>query len=160
MTTRRSFLLSGAALCGLVLVPSLSRANEVFAITHSDDEWRKLLTPDQFAILRKSATAGLTAPLDPYRPVFRRFLPGTALCSPVHQLSNCSGIATLSSKMLAVGRRAVLVVPRSTWKAPRRWHHAHPKNRVSGDKQKWPMPIETAGKALATGQAGEPTWWG
>ena len=38
------------------LVPSLSRAKEVFAITHSDDEWRNLLTPDQYAILRQSAT--------------------------------------------------------------------------------------------------------
>jgi peptide-methionine (R)-S-oxide reductase len=30
--------------------------NETFAVTHTDDEWRKLLTPDQFAVLRKSAT--------------------------------------------------------------------------------------------------------
>jgi hypothetical protein len=56
MTTRRSFLLSGVASCVLALVPSLSRAKEVFAITHSDDEWRNLLTPDQYAILRQSAT--------------------------------------------------------------------------------------------------------
>ena len=56
MTTRRSLLLSAAASCALTLVPSLARANEVFAVTHSDDEWRKLLTPDQFAILRQSAT--------------------------------------------------------------------------------------------------------
>ena len=45
MTTRRSFLLSGVASCVLALVPSLSQAKEVFAITHSDDEWRNLLTP-------------------------------------------------------------------------------------------------------------------
>jgi peptide-methionine (R)-S-oxide reductase len=56
MTTRRSLLLSGAALCAIGLVPSLSRAKEIFTITHSDDEWRKLLTPDQFAILRQNAT--------------------------------------------------------------------------------------------------------
>ena len=56
MTTRRSFLLASVAGCALALVPSFSHAKEVFAITHTDDEWRKLLTPDQFAILRQSAT--------------------------------------------------------------------------------------------------------
>ena len=63
--------------------------------------------------------------------------------------SNCTGRASTEWD----GGR-VLVVPRSTWKTARRWHHAQPKNRVSGVKQK-PSPIETAWKALATGQAGE-----
>jgi peptide-methionine (R)-S-oxide reductase len=56
MSNRRSFLFAGVAGCALALGPSLSRGNEVFAVTHTDDEWRKLLTPDQFAILRQSAT--------------------------------------------------------------------------------------------------------
>jgi peptide-methionine (R)-S-oxide reductase len=30
--------------------------SETFKITHTDAEWHKLLTPDQFAVLRKSAT--------------------------------------------------------------------------------------------------------
>jgi peptide-methionine (R)-S-oxide reductase len=33
-----------------------SRAIEAFAVVHTDAEWRKLLTPDQFMVLRKSAT--------------------------------------------------------------------------------------------------------
>ena len=63
--TRRSFLLASASGCALSLVPSVfSLANEPFAIAHSDDEWRKLLTPDQFAILRQSATERpFTSPL-------------------------------------------------------------------------------------------------
>jgi peptide-methionine (R)-S-oxide reductase len=35
---------------------AVAAENETFAVTHTDDEWRKLLTPDQFAVLRKSAT--------------------------------------------------------------------------------------------------------
>jgi peptide-methionine (R)-S-oxide reductase len=36
-----------------------------FEVTHSDEEWRRLLTPDQYAVLRKSKTerAG-SSPLD------------------------------------------------------------------------------------------------
>jgi peptide-methionine (R)-S-oxide reductase len=33
-----------------------SQANEVFEVVHSDDEWRKLLTPEQYAVLREAAT--------------------------------------------------------------------------------------------------------
>jgi peptide-methionine (R)-S-oxide reductase len=31
-------------------------AAEIFEVTHSDAEWRKLLTPDQYAVLRQEAT--------------------------------------------------------------------------------------------------------
>jgi peptide-methionine (R)-S-oxide reductase len=33
-----------------------SEATETFEVAHSDDEWRKLLTPNQYAVLRQSAT--------------------------------------------------------------------------------------------------------
>ncbi len=55
--TRRSLLASCAMLFGAALMPSLrAAASEGFEVTHSDDEWHKLLTPDQFAVLRKAAT--------------------------------------------------------------------------------------------------------
>jgi peptide-methionine (R)-S-oxide reductase len=58
-TTRRALLGCGAV--GLVAVAAWlrsapSRATEAFEVVHTDAEWHKLLTPDQFAVLRKSAT--------------------------------------------------------------------------------------------------------
>jgi peptide-methionine (R)-S-oxide reductase len=60
MMTRR-FVVRGAAV-GLaasflaVRWNTAPQAAEIFEITHSDAEWRKLLTPDQYAVLRQSAT--------------------------------------------------------------------------------------------------------
>jgi peptide-methionine (R)-S-oxide reductase len=59
MLTRR-FLLAGMA-AGLAAAGSLgrtaaSRAAETFEVTHTEAEWRKILTPDQFAVLREAAT--------------------------------------------------------------------------------------------------------
>ena len=59
MITRRTFIVAAAALPGLFASADLfaeSQSNGVFEITHSDAEWRKLLTPDQYAILRQSGT--------------------------------------------------------------------------------------------------------
>jgi peptide-methionine (R)-S-oxide reductase len=59
MTRRR--LLTGTAM-GLAAAGTATMwtgalsAAEGFEVQHSDDEWRKLLTPDQFAVLRLSAT--------------------------------------------------------------------------------------------------------
>jgi peptide-methionine (R)-S-oxide reductase len=58
MMTRR-FLLATSAV-GLATWLGSSRfafsAAEPFTVTHTDDEWRKLLKPDQYAVLRRSAT--------------------------------------------------------------------------------------------------------
>jgi len=55
--TRRALLKSTAlGLCAIALSPPRLRAAERFEVEHSDDEWRKQLTPDQFAVLRKSVT--------------------------------------------------------------------------------------------------------
>jgi peptide-methionine (R)-S-oxide reductase len=49
---------------------SVSSAAEPFTVTHADDEWRKLLTPDQYVVLRQSATERpFTSPLlNEHRP--------------------------------------------------------------------------------------------
>jgi peptide-methionine (R)-S-oxide reductase len=60
MMTRRLLLTGGAI--GLAAVSSspwwaaVSRASDAFEVTHSNADWRKLLTPDQYAVLRQSAT--------------------------------------------------------------------------------------------------------
>ncbi len=60
VTTRRLLLTGGAigvvAALGLARWPADSQAAEIFAVNHTDAEWRKLLTPAQYAILRQSGT--------------------------------------------------------------------------------------------------------
>jgi len=68
MTTRRKVLAGGAAGLAASLAwrswPAASSPAETFAVAHSDAEWRKLLTPEQCAVLRQSATEPpFTSPL-------------------------------------------------------------------------------------------------
>lgn len=63
MMSRRIFLASSAVLTvGAVIGASLGlgttakAAAESFPVTHTDDEWRKLLTPDQYNVLRQEGT--------------------------------------------------------------------------------------------------------
>ena len=59
---RREFLMSATAIAGLGFLASLgfgsrrSAAEATFPVAKTEDEWRKQLTPDQFAILRQEAT--------------------------------------------------------------------------------------------------------
>ncbi len=68
MMKRRNMLRTGAAGLALAIaspwLAKASRAEEVFAVTHSDEEWRQLLTADQFGVLRKGGTERpFTSPL-------------------------------------------------------------------------------------------------
>jgi peptide-methionine (R)-S-oxide reductase len=60
MTTRRFFLTSVAAGAAFAAVSpwwdTKSRAAGKFAVSHTDAEWRKLLTPAQYNILREGGT--------------------------------------------------------------------------------------------------------
>ena len=60
---RRTFLLSGAAAAALGGIYALKQSSSPavagegdFEITYSDAEWRSMLTPDQYAVLREEAT--------------------------------------------------------------------------------------------------------
>ena len=68
MMTRRLLLTSGvaglAAAAGSPWWAAAARAADAFEVSHSDEEWRKLLSPDQYAVLRQSATEQpFTSPL-------------------------------------------------------------------------------------------------
>src|SRR5215831_12429170 len=69
MTMTRRFLLASGTISLTVAVGigrsvRPARAGETFKVTHTEAEWRKLLTPDQYAILRQSATERpFTSPL-------------------------------------------------------------------------------------------------
>jgi peptide-methionine (R)-S-oxide reductase len=74
MLNRRLFL--GSAALGAFAATLASRlgsgalAAETFEVTHTEEEWRKLLTPEQFAVLRQAATERpFTSPLlEEHRP--------------------------------------------------------------------------------------------
>ena len=63
----RRLLLTTAGLGAFALrfgFGSHAMAEETFAVTHTDEEWRKLLTPDQYSVLRQEGTEyPFTSPL-------------------------------------------------------------------------------------------------
>jgi peptide-methionine (R)-S-oxide reductase len=55
--TRRNFIASGATVLAAAWSASVHAAlGQTFEVTHTEAEWRKLLTADQFAVLRQEAT--------------------------------------------------------------------------------------------------------
>jgi peptide-methionine (R)-S-oxide reductase len=81
MLKRRYLLMAAAG--GLALLaamryrmPSSEAADERFPVSHTDAEWRSLLTPAQYAVLRQSATERpYSSPLD------HEHRPGTFACA-------------------------------------------------------------------------------
>jgi peptide-methionine (R)-S-oxide reductase len=70
MITRRDALLAGAAAAGLLALNwrspmSITAEARTFEVTRSDDEWRRMLSSEQYRVLRKHGTerAG-TSPLN------------------------------------------------------------------------------------------------
>ena len=71
--TRRQWLVTGSlAALGLATlkirgigVPAEAAQVEIFPVSHSEAEWRRLLTPEQFAVLRQEGTErAFTSPLN------------------------------------------------------------------------------------------------
>jgi peptide-methionine (R)-S-oxide reductase len=80
MLTRRLLLTGGAV--GLTVWfalpkwPAIAASADSFPVTHSDAEWRQLLTPEQFAVLRQSGTER------PYSsPLLKEHRPGIFACA-------------------------------------------------------------------------------
>ncbi|CAN5740900.1 peptide-methionine (R)-S-oxide reductase MsrB [soil metagenome] len=69
MAPRRQFLFTLGAgaigtLSGLLLTP-VARAAKAYAVTHTEAEWKKLLTAEQFEVLRQAGTERpYSSPLD------------------------------------------------------------------------------------------------
>jgi peptide-methionine (R)-S-oxide reductase len=75
MTTRRNFLGFGASAIVLAMA-GRGGAAEAFEITKTEDEWRAILTPAQFEVLRKENTEKSgSSPLD------REHRAGTFFCA-------------------------------------------------------------------------------
>jgi peptide-methionine (R)-S-oxide reductase len=64
MMTKRQFVVSGAAFAGLAALAAKfgisgaqsEAASEVFEVTKTEAEWRAILSPEQFAVLREEST--------------------------------------------------------------------------------------------------------
>jgi peptide-methionine (R)-S-oxide reductase len=83
MIDRRKFTIAGLGLAAAGLARHTSPANaadQEFPVTKTDEEWQKILTKDQYYVLRRHGTerAG-TSPLD------KTYAPGTYHCAGCNQ---------------------------------------------------------------------------
>jgi peptide-methionine (R)-S-oxide reductase len=83
MFSRRSFALAGvssAALAAMARLASSGQAEtaaaKVFEVARTDEEWRKLLTPAQYRVLRQHGTERAGA-----SPLDKEYGPGTYACA-------------------------------------------------------------------------------
>jgi len=81
MLTRRHFFAAGGAGIAAVALarterPRPSEAAPKFEVTHTDAEWRKLLTPAQYDILRRQGTEPAFS-----SPLLNEHLAGTFICA-------------------------------------------------------------------------------
>jgi len=85
---KRYFLQTGAALVGTALFPPIflprssimATSNTEFEITKTDAEWRSILSPEQFRVLRQHGTErAFTSPLD------KQYTAGTYVCGGCEQ---------------------------------------------------------------------------
>ncbi len=88
LTTRRTLLTLAAtavvgglaALRGLGLQRAEAASPETFEVTRTDDEWRRLLTPNQYSVLRREGTErAYTSPLNDEHRAGRFACAGCAL---------------------------------------------------------------------------------
>jgi peptide-methionine (R)-S-oxide reductase len=77
MNDRRAFLgLAGAGIAGVVLLGRPSTAGARFAVSHTPAEWRRMLGPQRYAVLREAATE------PPYSsPLNKEHRRGTFVCA-------------------------------------------------------------------------------
>lgn len=79
---RRTLLLSGTALAGIVALPFITRMTPAravegtFEVTHTEAEWREILSPEAYTVMREEGTEypGTSALLEEHRE-------GTFLCA-------------------------------------------------------------------------------
>ncbi|MEB3216096.1 MAG: peptide-methionine (R)-S-oxide reductase MsrB [Nostocales cyanobacterium 94392] len=81
---KRYFFKTGAAMLGAIWLSQYltdnskenAAASKKFEITKTEEQWRKILTPSQFYVLRKHGTEGAhTSPLD------KQYANGTYICA-------------------------------------------------------------------------------
>lgn len=75
MTDRRTFLLSGAALIATA-TPAFASKDGNFEVVKTPEEWKAILTPNQYNVLREEGTErAFTSPLD------KNYAAGTYHCA-------------------------------------------------------------------------------